>query len=218
MNGIGESGKDAQHAESGDGIVGIVQESAPTVGIDPESYKVGTNSVEMMLKINDPNSMLTGDDLVCSIFRSDDLSTVVYQTTISTGMTGGTISTNNLQPGVDYVFIVEGSYESKANGAFSNVSFMTKLFRTDDLGLSIEKVQVTEDTITVKTVKTEDSLVANYGVGLYLGDDTTNLTSLGTNSYSDGMEFVFKTDNMISGAQLTPNTKYSVNQYFSIYR
>lgn len=207
---VGESGKDAQHAESGDGIVGIVQESAPTVGIDPESYKVGTNSVEMMLKINDPNSMLTGDDLVCSIFRSDDLSTVVYQTTISTGMTGGTISTNNLQPGVDYVFIVEGSYESKANGAFSNVSFMTKLFRTDDLGLSIEKVQVTEDTITVKTVKTEDSLVANYGVGLYLGDDTTNLTSLGTNSYSDSMEFVFKTDNMISGAQLTPNTKYKI--------
>ena len=207
---VGEDGKDAQHSANVDGIVGIQQESAPTVGIDPTSYKLGTNSVEMMVKINDPNKMLTSDDLICSIYRSDDLSSVVYRTSISSGMTGGTIATNNLQPGVDYVFIVEGSYQSKANGLFSNVTFMTKLFRTDELGLSIEKVQVTEDTITIKTVKTADSLVANYGVGLYLGDDTTNLTSLGTNSYSDGMEFVFKNDNMISGASLTPNTKYKI--------
>lgn len=207
---VGEDGKDAQHSDSLDGIVGIVQESAPTIGIDPESYKVGTNSIEMTVKINDPNQMLTNDDIVCSIYRSDDLSSVVYQTTISSGMTGGTISTNNLQPGVDYVFIVEGSYESKANGLFSNVSFLTKLFRTDELGLSIEKVQVTENSIKIKTVKTDDSLVANYGIGLYLGDDTTNLTTLGTNSYSDGMEFEIKNDNLISGKTITPNTKYKI--------
>ena len=206
----GENGKDAQHAESGEGIVGIVQESAPTVGIDPESYKVGTNSIEVMLKINDPNHMLTNDDIVCSIFRSDDLSRVVYQTTISSGMTGGTISTNNLQPGVDYVLIVEGSYESKDNGLFSNVSFLTKLFRTDELGLSIEKVQVTEDTIKVKVVKTDDSLVANYGIGLYLDDDTTNLTTLGANSYSDGMEFEIDNNKVIAGHSITPNTKYKI--------
>ncbi len=207
---VGEDGKDAEHAESSDGIVGIVQESAPVIAIDAESYKVGTNSVDMMLKINDPNGMLTSDDLVCTIYKRDDM-TQVYQTTISTGMTGGTISTQSLQPGVDYVFIVEGSYESNAHGLFSGVNFLTKIFKTDELGLSIEKVQVTEDSIVVKTVKSDDSLVSTYGIGLYLGDDLTNLTSLATNSYTDGMEFVFKTnENVVTGTQITPDTVYKI--------
>ena len=207
---VGEDGKDAEHSESSDGIVGIVQESAPTIAIDAESYKVGTNSVDMMLKINDPNGMLTSDDLICTIYKRDDM-TQVYQTSISSGMTGGSISTQNLQPGVDYVFIVEGSYESNANGLFSGVNFLTKIFRTDELGLTIEKVQVTEDTIVVKTVKTDDSLVSTYGIGLYLGDDLTNLTSLATNSYTDGMEFLFKTnENVVTGTQITPDTVYKI--------
>lgn len=207
---VGENGKDAEHSDEEDGIVGIVQESAPTIAIDAESYKVGTNSVNMMLKINDPNGMLTSDDLVCTIYKRDDM-TEVFKTTINSGMTGGNISTQSLQPGVDYVFIVEGSYESDAHGLFSGVNFLTKIFRTDELGLSIEKVQVTEDSIIVKTVKTDDSLVSTYGIGLYLGDDLTNLSSLATNSYTEGTEFVFKTnENVVTGTQITPNTEYKI--------
>lgn len=206
----GENGNDAEHAESSDGIVGIVQESAPTVGIDAESYEVGINSVEMMLKINDPNGMLTSDDLICTIYKRDDM-TQVYQTTIGSGMTGGTVSTRNLEPGVDYVFIVEGSYESDANGLFSGVNFLTKIFRTDELGLSIEKVQVTEDSIIVKTVKTDDSLVSSYSIGLYLGDENTSITTLSGNTYQDGTEFIFKKNvNVVTGTSITPDTEYKV--------
>lgn len=209
---VGEDGEDAEHSESADGIVGIVQETAPTIAIDAESFKVGINSVDMLLKINDPNDMLTDDDLVCTIYKRDDM-TEVFSKLIDSGvgLNGATISTQNLEPGVDYVFIVTGNYETSTQQRFDGVNFITKIFRTDELGLSIEKVQVTEDSIIVKTVKTDDSLVSTYGIGLYLGDDLTNLTSLATNSYTDGMEFIFKTnENVVTGTQITPNTDYKI--------
>ena len=207
---VGEDGKDAENSEVVDGIIGIVQESAPTVTMDAESYKLGANSVEMTLNVNDPNSMLTNDDIECVIYKRDDM-TEVYRQTIAYGLTGTTLTTSNLQPGVDYVLIVTGSYQSKDNGLFSEVNFFTKIFKTDELGLGIEKVQVTEDSIIVKVVKDDESLVASYGIGLYLGDDKTNITTYKDSTYTDSGEFIFKKDQgLTAGLEITPNTEYRI--------
>lgn len=206
---VGKDGEDAGHAEESDGIVGIVQEAVPTVSLDASSYSVGPNSVNMTLKVSDPNNMLTSDDIVCTIYKRDDM-TEVYETTIGYGMTGTTLAPQNLEPGVDYVLIVTGSYESDANGLFSEVNFFTKIFKTDELGLYIEKVQVTEDSIIVKTVKDDESQVASYGIALYLGDGTENLSSY-SNSFTDGQEFVFKKDSGLkTGYEITPDTEYKI--------
>lgn len=206
---IGENGTDAENSEISDGIIGVVQEGAPVIGIEPDSYRVGANSLDLKLKISDESGLLVGD-IEWTIYKRDTME-IVDTDRFNSGMTAAIVSTQRLEPGVDYVFIVEGSYESRAHGLFDHVNFMTKIFRTDALGLSIEKVQVTEDSIIVKTVKTDDSLVSTYGIALYEGDDVTNITSLSGNSYTDDEEFIFKTnENVNVGVRIKPNTEYKI--------
>ena len=206
---VGEDGTDAEHSKEQDGIVGIVQEGAPMVGIEPDTYKVGANSLDLKLKISDAGKLLVGD-MEWSIYKRDTME-LIDTAKFNSGLTGVIVSTQKLEPGVDYVFVVEGSYESRAHGLFDDVNFMTKIFRTDELGLSIEKVKVTEDSITVKVVKTDDSLVATYGIALYEGDDITNISSLSGNSYTDSTEFIFKkNENVNAGIDITPNTEYKI--------
>lgn len=211
---VGESGMDAEHSASDEnGIVGIMQEPAPTIGIDADSYKVGANSFDVKLLINDDeeNPMLR-DEIEWSIYKRDTME-YVDSDKFQTGVNSAQIQTTKLEPGVDYVFIVKGDYETEAHGLFSDVNLYTKIFRTDELGLSIEKVQVTEDSIIVKTVKTDESLVSTYSVALYLGDDTSNnISSLDLNTYTDGKEFIFKTGGNLldAGVNITPNTEYKI--------
>ncbi len=208
---VGKDGKDAENSAVTDGIVGIVQESAPTIAMDPDSYKLGTNSVAMNLKISDPNGLLTADDLECVIYKRDDM-TVVHSQSFSSGGTGAAITTNRLQPGVDYVLIVTGAYTSKDHGIFSDVNMFTKIFKTDELGLSIAKVQTTEDSIMVKVAVDDESLVSSYGLALYLGDDDkTNLTTYAGNTFTETKEFIFKKDTGLNtGLVITPDTEYKV--------
>lgn len=210
---VGENGQDAAHKDNVDGIVGVVQEAAPMIGIDPDSYKVGANNLDMMLKISNSESIV--GELEWSIYKRDTMELVDFAK-FNPGVNQATVSTWKLEPGVDYVFVVEGSYESKAHGMFDDVNFLTKIFRTDELGLSIEKVKVTEDSIIVKTVKTDDSLVSTYGIALYQGDDLTNISTLSSDSFTGSEEFIFgkygaePNKNIVSGNQITPNTEYRI--------
>ncbi len=208
---VGEDGKDAENSKPVDGIVGVVQESAPTVTMDADSYRLGANSVSMQLNVNDPKGLITSNDIECVIYKRDDM-TEVYRDTIASGYTGKEITTDNLQPGVDYVLIVSGSYRSEHHGLFAEVNFFTKIFRTDELGLSIEKVQVTEDSIVVKVVKRDDSLVSTYRIALYKGTDAgaTNITTY-KDIFSDSGEFIFKKDNGLeTGLEIEPDTEYRI--------
>lgn len=209
---VGEDGKDAENSEIVDGIVGVVQESAPTVTMDAESFKLGSNSVSMRLNVNDPKGLITGNDIECVIYKRDDM-TEVYRDAIAAGYTGKDLATDDLQPGVDYVLIVSGSYQSEHHGLFAEVNFFTKIFRTNELGLSIEKVQVTEDSIIVKVVKEDDSLVSSYGIALYKGNEetATNMTTYKDTTFTDSGEFTFKKDNGIeTGLEIEPNTEYRI--------
>ena len=209
---VGEDGKDAENSEVVDGIVGIVQESAPTVTMNAETFKVGANSVSMRLDVNDPKGLITGDDIECVIYRRDTMEDV-YTKTIAPGIMGTDLNTDNLQPGVDYVLIVSGSYQSQHHGLFAEVNFFTKIFRTNELGLSIEKVQVTENSITVKVVKEDDSLVSSYGIALYKGEDdsATNITTYKDTTFTGSETFIFKKDDGIeTGLEIEPNTEYRI--------
>lgn len=205
----GQAGEDAGHAEDTDGIVGILQDPAPTVTMDTSSYQVGPNSVEMKLNVSDPSNMLIDEDIDCTIYKRDDM-TQVYTTSIGYGENGVQFKVDTLEPGTDYVLIVTGSYESDY-GRFSEVNFFTKVFQTEALGISIEKVQVTEDTITVKTVITDPDKISSYQIGLYKEDDTANITTYAGSTFTAGEEFVLKKDNgVISGSTIEPNTEYTI--------
>ncbi len=209
---VGEDGKDAENSAVVDGIVGVVQESAPTVTMDAQSFKLGSNSVSMRLNVNDPKGLITSNDIECVIYRRDNM-TEVYRDIIASGYTGKELSTDDLQPGVDYVLVVSGSYQSEHHGLFAEVNFFTKIFRTNELGLAIEKVQVTEDSITVKVVKEAESLVSSYGIALYKGTEegATNITTYKDTTFTDSGEFIFKKDNGLeTGLEIEPDTEYRI--------
>lgn len=210
----GEAGEDAGHAEESDGIVGILQDPAPTVTMDTSSYQVGPNSVEMKLNVSDPSGMLVADeDIDCTIYKRDDM-TPVFTAPIKAGDNGLQFKVDTLEPGTDYVLIVTGSYESDY-GRFSEVNFFTKVFQTEALGISIEKVQVTEDTITVKTVISDPDKISSYQIGLFKEDDTSNITTYAGNTFTQGETLVFDNAHVITGAAIEPNTEYTV-QLFTI--
>ncbi len=206
----GISGENAENAGASDGIASIDQLQAPLVTLETDSYAIGPNSVTMNLQIDDPNGMLDGD-LLWTIYSRDDMK-VQNNGTIPRGVTGQVITTSSLTPGTEYVLVVSGDYTN--NGYSYSTDFLTKIFKTDSIGITINKVQITENSFIVETVKDKNSQVGTYKIGLYIGKDGT--TNIGTYSvdFSDGREFVFSNDvGVIDGVEITPDTEYVVRLY-----
>lgn len=201
----GASGENAEHSGSNDGIASIQQPQAPRVSLDTDKYSVGPNSVGMNLLIDDPNSMLQSD-LRWTIYSRSDMVERAGGI-ISRGVTSYAVSNSALLPDTEYVMVVSGTYATDV-GVYDS-DFFTKIFKTDTLGLSLEKVQVTENSITVKTAMTEDALVGSYQIALY--DESGNNISKYTAAYSEGNEFVFdETHGLEMGVTLEPDSVYTV--------
>lgn len=201
----GEAGKDAENSVNTDGIAAIEQQMAPKVSMETASYEITANSVAMNLVVADENDMLYSDLKVTIYDRATG--SVAYEQLIARGATGAFISTNALKPDTEYVLVVNGDYAIE--DAIYNTDFYTKIFRTDGVGITLSKVQILEDSITVETVKTEDSKVATYGIALY--DENDNLISNDKSVYTDGGQFTFKEGSKLpDGTSLKSNTKYKV--------
>ena len=201
----GGNGQNAEHAGSNDGIASIEQQQAPRVSLETDTYTVGPNSVLMNLKIDDPNSMLQSD-LTWAIYNRNTMAEAA-KGIIPRGVTSAAVSTSALQPDTEYVLVVSGSYATEINTYDSD--FFTKVFSTETLGLRIEKVQVTEDTISIKTVMDEDSRVGSYSVALY--DEAGNKISNISNIYTAGTDFTFNAaTGLENGKRLDPDTIYTV--------
>lgn len=206
----GIAGEDAENAGVQDGIASIEQQKAPIVKLETDKYTLGPNSVTMNLVIDDPKGMLDGD-MTWTIYSRDDMK--VHNTgTIPQGVTGQVITSSNLVPATEYVLVVSGEYTNE--GYTFETDFFTKIFETDSIGLGIEKVQVTDTSIVVKTIKDDSSKVGTYKIGLYIGEESTTNVGMYTFDYADGREFVFDKDNgMVDGVEITPDTDYVLRLY-----
>ena len=151
----GVAGENAENAGASDGVASIDQLQAPKVTLETETYVVGPNSITMNLLVEDKNAMLDSD-LEWNIYSRDDMK-LCANGAIPRGVTGQIITTSNLVTGTEYVLVVSGDYTNE--GYSYSTDFLTKIFKTDSVGISIEKVKVTENSIIVKTVKDDASQV-----------------------------------------------------------
>ena len=206
----GVAGEDAENAGSSDGIASIDQPDAPKVKLETESYFIGPNGVTMNLLVEDKNAMLDGD-IEWNIYSRNDMK-LCSSGTIPRGVTGQVISTSSLIPGTEYVLVVSGDYTN--DGYSYSTDFLTKIFKTDSVGISIEKVKVTEDSIVVKTVKDDGSQIGTYKIALYIGEEGTTNISTYSVDYSTGNEFVFDINNGVAdGVRISSDTEYFVRLY-----
>lgn len=202
----GEAGANASTAATEDGIAAVEQLQAPKVSLETEEYVIGTNSVSMNLMISDPNDMLE-NDITWTIYNRATHEKITTGTIVR-GATNAVVKSSVLLPDTEYVLVVNGTY-STDYGTFET-DFLTKVFETDALGLTIDCVQVTEDSITILTKKSEDSLIETYGIALYEANGN-KISNLDTTVYTDGETITFKAESHLSGgATISPNTDYTV--------
>lgn len=206
----GVAGENAENAGASDGVASIDQLQAPKVTLETETYVVGPNSITMNLLVEDKNAMLDSD-LEWNIYSRDDMK-LCANGAIPRGVTGQIITTSNLVPGTEYVLVVSGDYTNE--GYSYSTDFLTKIFKTDSVGISIEKVKVTENSIIVKTVKDDASQVGTYKIALYMGKEGTANICTYMVDYSEGREFIFDASNgMVDGVEITADTEYYVRLY-----
>ena len=223
----GQNGNDAKPSTSPDGIGSIEQSKAPRVTLHTEkdgtnkNYFVGANSADIWLTIFDEDALLT-DNLKWTIYTREGYKYVAgydkefhsEEGLIPRPMNSSSeaqVITNKLQPDTEYVLVVTGTYATEY-GEFTQ-DFLTKIFSTDTLGLSLEKVQVTSDKITVRVNMKEDSQIGSYGIALYRETDLDNpISIIGLLNGNVGTkEFTFSDmQNMQNGEVIYPDANYVV--------
>ena len=90
---------------------------------------------------------------------------VVYEEEIRDGNLSAYISYPNLKPDTEYTLYANGSY--KADDLTLEKTFLSKIFRTEALGVSFRKSYVTKDSIVVDLYKESYSKVSSVTLGIY---------------------------------------------------
>jgi hypothetical protein len=178
----GVDGKDGKRKEDLSGIVGVEVLSRPIVTMDSSSFDITPGGVQMKLNMSDSdNSLLQGSTEIKIYDRAtmQEISPPNNGWGISLEQNGSfQINMNTLSPDKDYVLIVSGKYvseESDLEGKEANL--FTKVFKTDALGLTLEKQSVTDASLTLRTIMTSTS-IGNYDVLLYQYDNDGNKVEL----------------------------------------
>lgn len=116
-----------------------------------KEFKTGLIDVSAEVEITDDAGMLTGNRTIQIIEKGRER--VVYSSEqTNDGAMNFKIACSALRPDTEYTMTIDGEYEYKEETYQKN--FVTKVFRTDDMGLKFSKKQVTSDTMTI-AVKTQ---------------------------------------------------------------
>ena len=203
----GWDGMDASVPVSPDGVGSIDQGLAPTVTIDSENYFVGADSAQIGLIVRDEGDYLSSN-LTWAIYTRDG-----YKYVDGGGLprTNSVLQTYKLHPDTEYVLIVSGKYQNDY-GEFEQ-DFLTKIFETDKLGISLSKVQVTEDEITVRVDLKDGTNAGSYGIALYKEGEYDKAISVKTlltgRKFSD--VYTFSNDvNVMIDQTIYPDSNYVV--------
>ncbi len=213
----GWDGMDASVPVSPDGVGSIDQGLAPTVTIDSKNYYVGADYAQIGLIVRDEGDYLS-TNLTWTIYTRDGYKYVDgYDKNINKDRgvinkgSNGIVSTNKLHPDTEYVLIVHGKYANDY-GEFEQ-DFLTKIFETDTMGISLEKVQVTEDEITVRVDLLDDSKVGSYGIALYDEgdyDEPISVKTLLAGRTFSGVYTFSNDDNLMTEKRIYSNSNYVV--------
>lgn len=172
----------------------------PTMKV--EKLEVNSIRVDATITISDENSLLTGDTIVR--IQKNSTGKIVYEIAEPLGNYNIDISTSVLEPNTEYSLIVEAPYQIDEMNYTKN--FISKIFRTTSLGISLEKDIITNDSLQVLVNKSKSGNVKKLTVQL-LDQNDSELQSQDIEFLSTVTEDQSQVVNFMG---LTSNTTYKV--------
>ena len=119
--------------------------------------------VDSKIEIIDEDALLTSDTVVQIVENST--SKVVYEEIAPMGDTAVMISYADLKPDTEYTILASADY--KLNDIDYNKIFVSKIFRTEDLGVSFEKNYATQDSLVIEVNKENYSKVSMFVLEIF---------------------------------------------------
>ena len=196
--GTGEGGNGAANGnglENGNGNGGNNVTASPQIELIEATVTSTTVSLSMQLN----NASLAKGSIVAYF---TDVATGQKAEPKSIALTNGTfkLSYDSLTPNTEYALsIVEV-------GIAHEKQYFQKIFRTKDLGITLEKVYSAEDSLSYKVSFDDNTDVSKVKVNLY--DSSGTLANIGTNNYTISKDDI---DNTFTFTGLKSNTVYSVS-------
>lgn len=127
------------------------------------SLAVTALKIDANIEITDEDGLLI-NPVVFSVVENAT-ATKVYEEELRDGNLNAFISYPNLKPDTEYTLYGKASY--KVDDVTLEKSFVSKIFRTESLGVSFRKSYVTKDSIVVDLYKESYSKVSSVTVGIY---------------------------------------------------
>lgn len=196
--GTGEGGNGAANGnglENGNGNGGNNVTASPQIELIEATVTSTTVSLSMQLN----NASLAKGSVVAYF---TDVATGQKAEPKSIALTNGTfkLSYDSLTPNTEYALsIVEV-------GIAHEKQYFQKIFRTKDLGITLEKIYSAEDSLSYKVSFDDNTDVSKVKVNLY--DSSGTLANIGTNNYTISKDDI---DNTFTFTGLKSNTVYSVS-------
>ena len=213
---VDKSEVDPDSVKSGEGVDGsdnslgadgsseqIVDEGEKS---DEPVYKITKMSltslkIDATIEIEDKDSLLSSPTTI-SIVENGTAKTV-YEMTTEEGELYGYVSYPNLKPDTEYTLYAKASY--KIDDVTYDKTFISKIFRTEALGVNFDSSLVTKNAITIDVNKEIYSKVNAVNIGIY--DPNGNEI--------DSKNVEFKESNSVSLTfdGLNNNTSYMIKMY-----
>ena len=188
----GLSGEEEQEEE-----VDENSQQIPTAVI--EDIEVNANSVNINIKVNDPNSIITGD-VVTSIIENAT-GKIIDQVITDAGNYSIDVFNENLKPNTTYNISTRVNYNK--NDTSYSTDILSQLFTTEDIGISLEKDYFGSTSLSYNLNVENFSKVSSCSVNLYsTTGDLIKENNLTISNAAQSYQILFE--------ELTPNTKYNV--------
>lgn len=190
----GETGKDGETGAAGGRASGVIPGNESNLSTDPLGRVLITDitgtgdEVSFTVKVNDPDGTLLGDSGVIRV-READSGIVVWSLDVDlTSMDTRTFRINDgsIKTDVRYFISVEGGYQINMESGITNTGnmvFVTRSFFVSSTGLSLDSVDLTKGSMTVKIAGSQESSVTRAKIRVKV-DGTDEDTYFESNEFN----------------------------------
>lgn len=167
------------------------------------SLAVTALKIDADIEITDDDGLLLSP-IIYSIVENATAKTV-FENEETEGNLSSYVSYPNLKPDTEYTLYAKGTY--KIDDITLEKNFISKIFRTEALGVSFRKSYVTKESIVLDVFREKYSKVSSVTLGIY--DETGTLLDYKKVEFTDRNKFQYQ----ITFNELEHNTNYIVKMY-----
>lgn len=241
----GVAGEDASNAGNASSLDSAQLNIKPIVSMVTDStaaalgkeYYVDSGSASMTLQLEDPNDggALKPNHTMVYLYDKETMALVNNDTLaaelgkqLEQNTNGASMKFSGLDPNKEYVVVVKGDYDIVDGYTLEGATLYTKVFKTDELGIEIAPLEVTDSKISFDTKVTDDR-ISQYAVDVYdyvdgvkrvLASYTINASDKGCdgvtvvlNGKNESHEAVADEDGKTKGSIITGGKTTQYNSY-----